>query len=498
MSFTPGSAAWLLRHEAKLMLRGRMHGGLLITLGALVWLVMHAAAWPLLHWWRGGLSTSAMLALGTAVLIVASLMLAQAIALSVDALFVRGDLDLLLASPLAPRTVFLVRSLAIAFAAVVAYGFFITPFANMGPFTHHAGLLAIYPALIALALLTTALGMALTLALVRWLGARRARVVAQVLGAVLGAAVFLASQAPNMLGDHAGARVSMLFAQWTREADSPLVASVLWLPVRAITGDAASLLWLCAIALLAFWIMVQFAARYFLAGTQQSVTSRARVHRPPAKAAFRSGVTWNVLRKEWKLIARDPNLIAQTLLQVLYALPLLFIIARRDTSAGGLAPLLILIGTTLSGTLTWLTVAAEDAPELIGSAPVALVRLRWMKVAAAITPVVAIMVPVVAWAMRGAPVRGMLTIVCLVGGAMSAGAMQVWYPQTGKRTELKRRNRSSMLLSILELMTGLAWTGVAWTLGVAPAFALLALPLALLGPGLAWLLGRERRAEMRQ
>ena len=174
MRLRPGSAAWLLRHEARLMLRGRIHGGVLITIGALVGLVLHAAAWPLLHLWRGGLAPAAMVVLGTAMLLVVSLMVAQAIALSVDALFVRGDLDLLLASPIAPRTVFLVRSLGIAFAAIVAYGFFVTPFANMGLFTHHAGLIAIYPALVALALLTTALGMAATLALVRWLGAERA------------------------------------------------------------------------------------------------------------------------------------------------------------------------------------------------------------------------------------------------------------------------------------------------------------------------------------
>ena len=473
------------------MLRGRAHVALMVLIGGAVWLVLHIAAWSFLHLWRGGATPLTTIAIGTAMLVIVSLMLAQGIALSVDTLFVRGDLDLLLASPIPPRTVFLVRSLAIAGTSIVAYGFFVTPFANVGVFTGHAMLLAIYPVLIALALLTTAIAMAVTLALVRGLGARRARVVAQVLGALVGAAVFLASQAPNMIGGETGARMLKAMQRWT-SAEGPLgPASVVWWPERAIAGDGLTLLAIFAVALASFWIMVNVTCRYFLAGTQQSVTSRAR--RRTAIVTFTAGTTRNTLRKEWKLIARDPNLIAQVLLQVLYAVPLLFLIAGKDSSATSVAPLLILIATTLSGTLTWLTVAAEDAPDLIGSAPVSLARVHWTKVGAAITPVLLVMTPVIAWALRDSARAALLVVGCLVLATVSAGAMQVWYPQRGKRTDLKRRARSSMLVSMLEFITGVGWSGVAWALLSAPMYALAAIPFALLGPALAWVLGRARR-----
>jgi hypothetical protein len=41
----------------------------------------------------------------------------------------------------------------------------------------------------------------------------------------------------------------------------------------------------------------------------------------------------------------------------------------------------------------WLTIAAEDAPELIGTAPVAIDRIRYYKALAACVPVLALLLP---------------------------------------------------------------------------------------------------------
>ena len=128
-----------------------------------------------------------------------TLMLSQAITRSVGVFFERGDLDLLLASPIAPRNVFLVRGVGVAISVVAFYAFALTPFAHAGIVAGDLALLALYPALAALALLATAAGMALTIALVRLLGARRARVTAQVFGALVGAAVFLGLQLGNLV-----------------------------------------------------------------------------------------------------------------------------------------------------------------------------------------------------------------------------------------------------------------------------------------------------------
>ncbi|HEY3636092.1 MAG TPA: hypothetical protein VGK95_13665, partial [Caldimonas sp.] len=51
---------------------------------------------------------------GTTLWFLFTLMLSQAITRSVGVFFERGDLDLLLASPIAPRNVFLVRGVGVA------------------------------------------------------------------------------------------------------------------------------------------------------------------------------------------------------------------------------------------------------------------------------------------------------------------------------------------------------------------------------------------------
>ena len=178
---------------------------IVLALGAILWVALHVALAGLFST-RVDLATAwpagAVLA-GASLWFVFTLMLSHAITRSVGVLFDRGDLDLLLASPLPPRHVFIVRGLGVAFGSVAVYALLLTPFAHVGLLYGRPALLAIYPALAALGLLAAALGMALTLALVRILGARRARVVAQRLGAFVGAAFFLLTQAGNLFSGNA-------------------------------------------------------------------------------------------------------------------------------------------------------------------------------------------------------------------------------------------------------------------------------------------------------
>jgi len=387
-----GSPLWLLRHELKLQFRAAgSRLWILLAIAAVLWVPLHLFAWTAL---KGldlvALPESVTLIFGSIVLLAISLMLAHGIAASVEALFARGDLDLLLASPIEPRTVFLVRSLAIAFGSILLYLYLASPFAIVGLLSgDHPRLVAIYPALAALGLLITAIAMSVTLALVRWFGARRARIVAQVLGSLVGAAFFLLTQVQTLLGADASRRFSMYAQHWFAPGGLLEPSSVVWLPLRALTGDIASLAVLTVVGVGAFWLMVDLACRRFLEGTQASVTGgaarRSRTARGPSR--FRSGLMRIVLVKEWTMIRRDPNLIAKTLLQTLYLLPAAFLMFRHDRSQVLIAAACIVVATPLAGNLAWITVAAEDAPELVGSAPVDLTFVRWAKVFAAMIPI---------------------------------------------------------------------------------------------------------------
>ena len=160
-------------------------------------------------------------------------------------------------------------------------------------------------------------------------------------------------------------------------------------------GGPRSLVLLVLLAGGAFVLVVTLTARRFLAGTQESLSDPGTVRSTDAIAPvrFRAGLLRTVIVKEWRLVIRDPQLIAQTLLPTLYLLPLVFIGAQEQSVTAFLAPAAVMATAMLASGLVWLTVAAEDAPELIASAPVDLARVRHMKLLAALAPVWIIVSP---------------------------------------------------------------------------------------------------------
>jgi len=79
-------------------------------------------------------------------------------------------------------------------------------------------------------------------------------------------------------------------------------------------------------------------------------------------------------RKEWLLLLRDPWLMSQSLMQLLYLLPPFFLLSRMFYGEGNgaalLVPVLIMAAGQLAGGLAWLAISGEDAPDLIATAPV--------------------------------------------------------------------------------------------------------------------------------
>jgi len=499
----PGSTAWLLRHELVLgwrglgARRGRVFVGVLAVLSA----ALHFGAWELMSRWPPGpMPPAATWLLGMAAWFVVLLMLSQAIALSVSALFERGDLDLLLSSPLPTRTVFTARGLGIAANASVFYLFLLAPVADVGLVTGHPGLLAIYPTMLGLALAVGSVGLGVTLLLVQALGARRARTVAQVLSTLVGAALFLGSQGYNVLGPQRMRGVTAQVAQWMSPGGPLAIDSPLWWPGRGLMGDRRAMLAIAAFGAAAFVLVVGLAHRRFLAGTQESVAGSARRGMPAPRAGsvrLRAGAWRNVLVKEWRLILRDPQLITQTLMQVLYMMPMMFLLMRNSgRSVSMVVTAVVYLACSLASNIAWITVAAEEAPELLGTAPVPAARLRWLKLLAALAPVWLLVAPMAAWLLWNHPVDGLVFVACTAGGTLAVGAGQILYPRQGKRADMKKRAQGHGVLSLLELATVAAWAGLAYCLLAAPWWTPVPLAGAAFGSGAIWLLGRTRRDDL--
>jgi ABC-2 type transport system permease protein len=487
----PGSTLWLLAHEMRLYWRnfraGRAGKGprglislavlgvLLVTGGVFIALGLHdyhVAITPV---------PVSLAALGSAV--VFTLMLSQTLSASSEALYDRGDLDLLFSSPIGPGKVLLVRSLGVAGGVITIFALMITPLLGPAVLYGHPGWIGVFGVLGALALAATAAGLLLAMGLFALIGPRRTRTVAQVMAALVGAAFFLVSQTRTILGEQ---KSGSLFAEISRQAQEgrlkpPPIAS---LPLRAMLGEPLPLLALLVGAAGLFALAALALGRRFsdaAAATQGKTGARpVRTSRASARRVFAAGPFLATLRKELLLISRDAALLSQVLLRVLYLIPTALVLSRNASHgagaalAGGAGVLAFLAGQ-VAGSLAWITLSAEEAPDLLMVSPARIHTMRRAKLAAAMIPValfLAVPIAVLAWF---DPLAAAWTTLGAALAAWSSGLINVWHQRPGKRSEFKRRGGASWMATIAEMVvsalmagaTGIAVAGF-WVWGLIP------------------------------
>lgn len=496
----PGSWPWLLEHEMRLSWRGisGSHLQIIAFCGALLWLLMHWGAWAALP---GGYKVlqgmmKVPLFLGGLYWLFVSLLVSQTMVHAVNALIVRGDLDLLLSSPLSQRAIFMVRGLSIALSAALLPAFAVLPLAHAGLLRGHPEFMALYPLVVSTGLGCAAAGIFLTMTLVRLLGARRARTAGQVFAAFVGVIFFLAFQLPNVLP--AGAKKAI--AEWlkSRVLDAGIfgAGSPLWWPARAMFGEALPLLTVTLVGAGGFWLAINLTYRRFITGTQEAITGgRASAAGNRAGRVFRSGLVRVLLLKEWKLIMRDMQVISQALVQILYLIPLVFIGLRSGPQNMVIIPALVAAAAMLAGNLAWITINAEDAPELVATAPVSVSKVLLIKAAAAVLPVLAVLLPVAAWWTPRGPLAAAALLVCGAGGMVSAALIQIWNPHAGNRSDLQNRRKHGGPAGLIELLSTIGWIGMAVCFGGHLNYLPAAITTCCVALIAAWAAGEGAREE---
>lgn len=515
MSAAPGSIRWLFRHELRLLWFSAGSGkseksqrrpglGGLALIG-LAWLALHAIAYYVV-WRTAGIDVHdpRVLVAVTALLYGSmTFMLSSALKSSVLVLFERGDLDLLLSSPLPSHSIFTVRLGTVAAGTAGLYLFFLAPFAHAGALLGHVGWLAVYPVLLGTATVIACAAMLMTLGLVRLIGARRTRIVAQVIGALAGALIFILSQLFAHFSRSMETRAAAAFAQAFAEDGALGAGSPVWLPGRALLGEPFPLLAVIAVAAAAFVFTAARTHRFFVHGLQQAASSSRAARRPAGGLRFRFGrsLFMTVLLKEWRLVLRDPQLISQVALQLIYLLPLFFIIFKRsDVQLPAMAAGLTLLCSSLTASLGWIIVSAEDAPDLLRLSPAPQRTMQAAKLAAAVLPCLALVLLPLAWLIGRAPLAGLGAAGAVVGAVCAAAVIVHWCGRPGLRSDYLSRGKGDFLTSILQLFSSLSWGGLAWCLAsiatspsdrtvVGMAFAAMA---ALATLGMSWLLRRPR------
>ena len=502
----PGSTLWLLGFELRIAWRtalGRRGGrARFVVLGVLA-LIALALGLPFAFVLRRinvPVVPFTILAADAAMAVIFTLMLSQTLAGAIEALYTRGDLDLLFSSPLSPRKTLTVRFLALATSAFLAFSAFIIPFLVPIALLGHLRWLAVLPTLAALALAASATGLALAVGLFRLIGPRRTRAVAQILAAIIGAIFFLASQMRSLFG----VRTATIWSQVAESAQAPglkLPAIASW-PLRAALGEPAPLaaMFVGGAALffaVNLWLGRRFAAD--AAAAKGADVGQRRVRAAPIRE-FASGAFAATFIKEVRLLRRDIALIAQVLLRVLYLLPATFLLLRNAAHGvsvllpGGAAFLCIMAGQ-VAASLTWITVSAEDAPELLLCAPAPPATVRRAKLAAGLAPLAVLLVPLLIVLIGIAPVVGLAATVGAAASAMAAGLINAWRPVPGKRSEFRRRRTGSVLTAWAQLIISLLIAAATALVAAGIQSALFALAPAALA-GLALLALRRSDAQI--
>ncbi len=489
----PGSTLWLLSWEMRLAWRGLFgarRAKARIIAFSLVGLLCLAMGVPLALAMQGRevpVSPFTTLFADAVALFIFTLMLSQTLAGATEALYTRGDLDLVFSAPIEARRVLTVRFASLAATAFSSFALLATPFIGPAAVLGHWRWLALYPVLAALAMAASGLALALAVALFRLIGPRRTRTVAQLMAALIGAVFFLVSQARTILGGAGSASIWAQVADAARDPKLRLPEPAGW-PLRATLGDPAPLAFLVAAGFTVFLAIAGWLADRFAADAAAAQGADVGVPQRPGRAAgvFVSGAFAATFVKELRLLWRDIALTAQVLLRTLYLIPatLLVIRAAGDHTLFALpsgAAMIAFLTGQVGGSLTWITLSAEDAPELLASAPAGGRTIRWAKLAAAFAPLAVLLAVPMAVFIYLAPLEGLAALLGAAASALAAGLINAWRPVPGKRSEFRRRRQGTLLISLaLLLETGLV--------GLATLFGALASPLALVPATLAVLL----------
>ncbi len=178
--------------------------------------------------------------------------------------------------------------------------------------------------------------------------------------------------------------------------------------------------------------------------------------------AFRAGSRQQALRwKEFLLLRRDPWLVSQSLMQLLYLVPPALMLWRSfsETSAAIvlITPVIVMAAGQLAGGLAWLTISGEDAADLVATAPMPPSRVTRAKIEVVLIVIAVIFAPLVTALAFASPLQAAVTALGVIIATISAAAIQLWFRVQAKRSQFRRRQTSSRLATFAEAFCSIGW-----------------------------------------
>jgi ABC-2 type transport system permease protein len=474
----PGTVAWFARHELRLAWRdwlammtagGRTRARTVAIVIVAFAAFMHVIAFSMVSRFAAvGLDpdkTTLVVVTGSA-LLSWSLILSQAMESVTRAFYTRSDLDLLLSSPIVAAKAFSVRIAAIAISVMSMSVLLASPFINVLAALGGLHWLLAYIAVAAIGAAAVALAAVMTTALFQLIGPKRTRLVAQIVAAVIGAGFVIGLQLAAIVSHGTLSRLAVLASE-PIVGIAPDIGSVVWWPARALLGNLAAVAGLlgAGILLLGASIVIvapRFADCAIAAAGAVPATTPQRHHALNFRSASLNAM---LRRKEWTLLRRDPWLMSQTLMQLLYLLPPAFLLWRGFGGEGAgqilLVPVLVMAAGQLAGGLAWLAISGEDAPELVATAPLTPGTILRAKVEAVMGSILMIFAPFIVALALVSPFCALVAGLGIAIAAASATKIQLCFRAQAKRSHFRRRQTSSRVATFAEAFVSIAWAATA-------------------------------------
>jgi ABC-2 type transport system permease protein len=504
------SLTWFARHEiglfwrdwTSLIVRGKAHRKFLAGLVLAGFVIgMHLVAWYVLTEAvdLAGLDAKTIYVFVSGCALVSlSLMVSQSLESVTRAFYARADLDLILTSPAPSARIFTVRICAVALMSVAMSALLVAPFLNVMAWLEGPQWLLGYLALLSMSALATAISLVIAVMLFKTVGPKRTRSIAQIIAAVIGAGFAITMQLIAIAYFGSVSRLSVLTAPEVSQM-LPEASAVVWIPARALLGDVSAVL---AFSIVGFGILA-LAIRAFSSRFAELALSTADVREQGGKnlkkpAHFRAMTMRQTLRrKELVLLARDPWLLSQTLMQILYLLVPGFLLWRNYGADVGamivVVPVIVMASGQLAGGLAWLAISGEDAPDLVQTAPMNERAGLLAKIEAVLVAVGLAVSPIVVFLGFVDLRAALVTVLCLACSAGAATAMQVWFRAQAKRSHFRHRHASSKIATFAEAISSISWAGTAALMASDNGLAAFPAALALAVLGFIWIV-RPREA----
>jgi ABC-2 type transport system permease protein len=479
---------WFARHEVRLAWRewlAMMTGGRRKRKRAVIGLilfavVLHLPAYAVIGRFAGlrmPLDKSSLIVITATIFLAWALMLSQAIESVTRVFYARADLDLIMSSPISLTNVFSVRIAAIALSVTAMALLLSTPFVDVLVIGGGPRWLSAFGVVIGIGLSAAAVAIAVTVVLFRLIGPSRTRLVAQILAAIIGAGFVIALQVAAIVSYGTLSRFAVLTSD-SAAAFAPGTDSLIWLPARAALGDSEALLLLLAVGLTLLGGVMAIFSRQF-ANTAVRVSSNASpALRGSRSAVFHTGSRQQALRwKEFVLLRRDPWLVSQSLMQLLYLVPPALMLWRSfsdsSTAIVLITPVVVMAAGQLSGGLAWLTISGEDAADLVATAPLLASRVTRAKIEVVLIAIGATFAPLIAALAFASPLQALVTAAGVAIATICATAIQLWFRVQAKRSQFRRRQTSSRVATFAEAFSSIGWAAtaaLALTMPLAAAF----------------------------